>query len=172
MKPTILLQATLLLALTACKPEPEQTCTDGIKNQDEVEVDCGGHCAACNISYTESGAHGLNVLNASTTAFSGALSDHYSMSASVPAGSSIKVKLQLTTDPFNGMDVWFYESGSAQNMTVSAYNETTNQQEFQSNGGGNIELNMSFKGNGSATVEIYENGATTPTRTKNITWSV
>jgi len=28
-------------------PGPVATCTDGIKNQDEVEIDCGGICPAC-----------------------------------------------------------------------------------------------------------------------------
>ena len=29
------------------------TCTDGIKNQDEEAVDCGGKCAACGKFYKE-----------------------------------------------------------------------------------------------------------------------
>src|SRR5687767_7062082 len=41
-----------LLSITmvgGCKKEDSTTpsCSDGIKNQNEIEVDCGGTCAAC-----------------------------------------------------------------------------------------------------------------------------
>lgn len=43
------------LMLTSCgKDEDKGTCSDGIKNQDETGVDCGGICNAC-----PEGAHGL-----------------------------------------------------------------------------------------------------------------
>ncbi|MBI2967542.1 MAG: hypothetical protein HYY40_06990 [Bacteroidetes bacterium] len=33
-----------VMATTGCKKE---TCTDGIKNQNETDIDCGGNCTAC-----------------------------------------------------------------------------------------------------------------------------
>ena len=33
--------------LMACPPPPEETCTDGLKNQNETGIDCGGECAPC-----------------------------------------------------------------------------------------------------------------------------
>jgi hypothetical protein len=42
------------LAVFSCKDEDENaTCTDGIQNQDETGVDCGGICTACKV-----GVHG------------------------------------------------------------------------------------------------------------------
>jgi hypothetical protein len=40
----------------------EETCFDGIKNQDELQVDCGGSCSACSIEYPETGTYWLNLL--------------------------------------------------------------------------------------------------------------
>lgn len=50
MKKTVRLMSALLLAggllfVSSCKED--ETCSDGIKNQDETEVDCGGVCNAC-----------------------------------------------------------------------------------------------------------------------------
>jgi len=47
---TILLTASLL-TLTSCgEDDPIPSCTDGIQNQDETGIDCGGVCASCNES--------------------------------------------------------------------------------------------------------------------------
>ena len=39
--------ATSSIMIRIVKKEAEPTCTDGIKNQDEVDIDCGGPCKAC-----------------------------------------------------------------------------------------------------------------------------
>jgi len=36
-----------LLLMSCGKEEEKGTCSDGIKNQDETEIDCGGVCSAC-----------------------------------------------------------------------------------------------------------------------------
>ena len=42
----LMISATLML--TSCgKDENNGTCSDGIKNQDETDIDCGGACQAC-----------------------------------------------------------------------------------------------------------------------------
>jgi homoserine acetyltransferase len=45
----------------------EETCFDGIKNQDELQVDCGGRCSPCSIEYHETGTYGLNLLYGNDT---------------------------------------------------------------------------------------------------------
>jgi hypothetical protein len=36
-----------LSLLNACKKDESTSCSDGIKNQDETGIDCGGVCSAC-----------------------------------------------------------------------------------------------------------------------------
>jgi hypothetical protein len=48
MKKTLFVFGLILLVVAACKKkEPDPTCSDGIQNQSETGVDCGGPCAAC-----------------------------------------------------------------------------------------------------------------------------
>lgn len=148
-----------------CTPCP--TCADGILNQDETAIDCGGSCNACGLTYPASGFYGINILDETTLNFPS--TGEYSLNAIVPTGSSILVKFQHTGPDFGAIDMWGYALGTDQNLLISSYDSGTGQQTFQSTGG-DIDLNFSFIGSASATISIYENGATTPTRTKNITW--
>jgi cysteine-rich repeat protein len=36
-----------LLVAAGCSPQPDPTCTDGIHNGDETDIDCGGGCSPC-----------------------------------------------------------------------------------------------------------------------------
>jgi hypothetical protein len=52
MKRNILYTFTIILLLAACVAEQENplivaTCTDGIRNGNETDIDCGGRCQAC-----------------------------------------------------------------------------------------------------------------------------
>ncbi|MFZ5552807.1 MAG: hypothetical protein ACOZCO_06810 [Bacteroidota bacterium] len=49
MKNVVLFAGLFLILSTACNKneEPAETCTDGIQNQSETGVDCGGPCAPC-----------------------------------------------------------------------------------------------------------------------------
>jgi hypothetical protein len=49
MKPSVCVILISALFLSACrkKEKTEETCLDGIKNQDEVMADCGGACTPC-----------------------------------------------------------------------------------------------------------------------------
>jgi hypothetical protein len=54
MKRNILYTCILALLLTSCLMEQENplivaTCTDGIRNQDETDIDCGGRCQQCEV---------------------------------------------------------------------------------------------------------------------------
>lgn len=79
-----------------------QTCSDGIQNQGETAIDCGGPCGLCPISYPQSGTYGPNFLrNDTITAFSSGTPQtlnekYYSMAAQLPAGTSLKVVMTFT----------------------------------------------------------------------------
>lgn len=102
----------LLLILSSCEEEITETCVDGLKNQDEVGIDCGGICSACAIEYPETGAYGENILFGSDTLL---LSNrNASMRAIIPLGSSLKIELSLLAG-----EGWFY--ADLQNWTASEY---------------------------------------------------
>ena len=44
---TLLLAVILTAGLYSCKKKEKESCTDGIQNQGETGVDCGGPCASC-----------------------------------------------------------------------------------------------------------------------------
>ncbi len=58
MKNLFLLALASCLILFSCSKDedtddtPVATCTDGIQNQGETGIDCGGPCAACNVCVT------------------------------------------------------------------------------------------------------------------------
>ncbi|MCH2235302.1 MAG: hypothetical protein MK078_13710 [Crocinitomicaceae bacterium] len=101
---TLLLFSVLIIS---CKKE---TCTDGILNQDEVQIDCGGLCEACPIEYPETGAYGNNVLFGSDSVI--VTTENSSMRAIVPEGSSLKIVLRSSSG-----EMWFY--GDQNNWTNS-----------------------------------------------------
>jgi len=75
---------SILMVAYACNKTSE-TCNDGIMNQDEIAVDCGGVCAPCPIEYSETGAYGDNVLYGNDT-LNLSIGD-FSFKASVPEES-------------------------------------------------------------------------------------
>ena len=175
---------TFVLTLMACSPE---TCTDGILNQNEIDIDCGGECVdccldgiqdhdetgidcggscgSCAIEYPDNGYYGVNILNMSTTSFSGG--NAASLHAILPEGTALKVILTNTSG-----SNWFYYPDTKVNLDVTDYNFTTNTQVFQAMYDDQlVEVKLIFNSSpGSAIVDIYENNASSPTRSKNITW--
>jgi len=104
----------LLLILSSCEEEITETCVDGLQNQDEVGIDCGGVCTACAIEYPETGAYGENILFGSDTF---RLSNrNASMRANIPLGSSLKIEVSLLAG-----EGWFYSD--LQNWSASEYVE-------------------------------------------------
>ena len=47
----LLLGIVILVYITWLVPKP--SCTDGIQNQNETGVDCGGSCTACSLKHLE-----------------------------------------------------------------------------------------------------------------------
>ena len=140
----------LILTISGCKKETPETCSDGIKNQDEIEIDCGGTCSVCNIQYTETSTHGTNILFGIDTLI--ITEENNSMSARVPIGSSLKIELTL----INGSP-WFYDL--EQNWSISSF--SSDKQTFSNLNHGFSELlfNYPLSSNGDTILlKYFENG--------------
>jgi hypothetical protein len=119
------------------------------------------------ITYPESGSHGINILAEDVSvikAFNGYCTENnfYSMKAELPEGTRLKVVLKE--------GLWYYRSLPApENWTVSTYDEVNRMQEFTVKQSGTPnDLAIGFEA-GEITVEYYENGATVPSRVKQLT---
>jgi hypothetical protein len=125
-------------------------------------------CDRKTISYPDQGHYGVNVLNTGTSTVYDPSA--YSLHALLGKKSSLRVVMTNTTVPMSDA-LWFYSLGSDENLIVSVYDDVSGVQTFESvEGASEIDLSMSFGGTGSAKIELYENGAAEPTRTKNIIW--
>lgn len=101
---TILLMIPLLTLVFSCKDdEPDdndemmvtETCDDGIKNQDEEEIDCGGSCDPCEEEVTITVGSGLVAASVNGTAWE----SNSTTSASFPTENNF---LLMATNPDNG----------------------------------------------------------------------
>lgn len=141
----------LILFLSNCKKETSGTCNDGIKNQDEIEVDCGGTCTACQIDYPETGAYGTNILFGVDTLI--LTEENSSMRAIVPKGSSLNIELTLISG-----DAWFY--ANEQNWTVSAYSSSKQTFTSLNYGVADLELhNANTMNIDTILIQYFENGS-------------
>ena len=150
----------ILVLICSCKKE-EATCTDGIKNQNEVGIDCGGPCAACPISYPQFGSYGLNLLHGSDTLRDPGISN--SFRAVIPVGSSLRIEMSV----IDGTG-WNYDMNSGAGWTISDNNQT-----FEALNGGTTELHI-FKEDGpmetgTILIKYFENGWV-QTREKVLIW--
>ena len=154
MKSLILFSALAISCVfSSCK---KSTCDDGVLNQDEVEVDCGGPCSSCPITYEQNSSFGQNILWGMDTLNLNV--GEYSYQARVPEGSSIKLELEL----IDGTE-WFY-SLSPENWTVSLYNNGI--QSFENTNYGNCLLKFILEPSpdpmvpvgGSFFIHYHENG--------------
>jgi len=138
--------ALFALLFTACKEDPKEP----QKPQESI-------------FYPATGLYGANILSDDVTEVDANL--EYSMSAETPSGSDLKIILK------DGL--WFYDPHATTNWTVTSYNDNTQSQIFTvTQTGKRSDLYLSFDDkdpNQSAiTVEYYENGAVTPTKTKQL----
>ena len=111
------------------------------------------------IDYSATGAHGANILSNAVTSVKA--NDYYSMKADVPKGMSLKIVLK------DG--IWAYEVSSDEpvNWKVSQYDNL--RQEFIVIKSGKLsDLKIEFWSTFGKyiTIEYYENGDKTPTKTK------
>jgi len=113
------------------------------------------------ITYPNMGISGPNVLSDSVTTIKAGTSNQYAMMAKLPSGSSLKIVIK------GGL--WYYTAMPAPlNWTAGTYNQATKIQEFNVNNSTSPNnIAMMFE-QGTITIEYYENGATVPTRVKEL----
>jgi hypothetical protein len=137
-----------LILLNSCKKE--SIYIDGVKNQDEREVDCGGICSPCSIEYAETGFFGPNALFGDDTLR--LLETAYSLQAKVPEGSSLKIVMTRLYG-----DTWFI--GDENNWATSDF--TGRKQTFTVVNPGTADVEM-IDGNAANIdtflIQYYENG--------------
>lgn len=117
------------------------------------------------IEYPENSNYGKNILNDLVTTVTIPQGkdpgENYSMAASLPEGTNLKVILK------DGL--WFYRfmPEGPVNWTISQYNNE--EQSFTvTESGKSCDLNIQFSNPDTLTVEFYENNSITPTKSKNL----
>ena len=145
------------------------TCSDGIKNQGETDIDCGGPCSPCPIIYPEPGIYGKNIIgkkNDETLAIG-----YYSLSARIPAGAKVKIRM---TDANGGNLNYGYVPANTNFQVVNE--QGLKAQSFIGVGPLSADANIVFGDGpifpktGTVKIEVFENDATSATWTKFISW--
>lgn len=146
-----------------------QTCSDGIQNEGETGIDCGGPCGKCPIVYPDSAVYGKNLLgfrNYDTTL----VPAYYSLAAKVPAGSKLKVTFSnldggtLNYGITTGVGNWqIFTDPQLKYQSFSVEGPVAADQQF-------VLGNPFFGATGVAKMEIFENDATRPTWVKILKW--
>jgi hypothetical protein len=115
------------------------------------------------IDYPEYGLYGQNILDAGKTNYDpeAIAMTQYSLTANMPRGSSLKVKISSLTG-----GIWYH--GPSGNWIFTEYDRTTKSQYFTAAGSGMAcDLKMFFQP-GSYLIEYFEMNSEEPTRTKRI----
>lgn len=140
------------------------TCFDGIQNQEETSIDCGGPCKSCPTEYAERGLHGPNILSNVSSAISG---NSYSARVDIKENISVKVIIKNTSEDNSK---WVHSALSVTGWTALGYDQANKSQQFIANGKKICDVELRFQGEGSAVIEIYENGSVKPTYTNPFSW--
>lgn len=142
------------------------TCSDGIQNQGETGIDCGGPCAnTCPIKYPEFGANGRNLLYVDTTTkliSNEQSSVSYCLKCELPQGTRLKVVLKN----LDASGYWQYLPGAS--WQVTPWNGLT--QTFSTVGPVIAEVPVYFRKTGAVEISIYENNDTIPLHVKGYEW--
>lgn len=123
-------------------------------------------------TYPATGSYGENILGLQDGAVidTNNFSNEFSLAAELPAKSSLRIKIKLTSGNYFD-DIWWYNAGYVTGWSVSIYDEDKNEQEFTVTATEEMTADMEllFSGSGSAEIEIYENNSATPT-IKSFSW--
>ena len=124
------------------------------------------------ITYPDNGTYGKNLLSDKEITISTSTGIYYSLRVDKKVDSTVKVIFPIPKSSSHMW--WWYPSeleqsgwyeGSGSSGTLGGYrNFITNSGTLYS------DLKIFFTGSDNVTIEIYENGVTTPTRTKIISW--
>jgi hypothetical protein len=145
------------------------TCSDGIKNQGETDIDCGGPCGLCPITYPESDVFGKNLLGRRDNEMIAL--GYYSMSAKLPAGTKIRIAM---SNGYGGPINYGYVPGNT-NFQVVNEQFLFKHQFFSAEGPLSAKAEIAigdgmFPDEGNLRIEVYENDDTTATWTRYVGW--
>jgi hypothetical protein len=121
------------------------------------------------IKYPDTGNYGDNLLRAdNVNIVSGPTSGppFYSFCVEIGGGANVKVVLPSSDTDGEYYFAVFPNRFGWVNLEAYPYNPRI----FYTDKAGQSDIQFNFKGHGSRTLEIYENNAETPTRTKTLTW--
>ena len=145
------------------------TCSDGIQNQGETSIDCGGACANCPLTFKPKGNYGVNILTDTVTTLhssSDASPIYYSICTQMPENSSLKVAITLA-DASPNANQMILNTLTIQGWGVYIVGQ---KRTYFADGEIYCDAGVYCKGHNTATLEFYENGAAVATRTKTIAW--
>jgi hypothetical protein len=121
------------------------------------------------ITYPSSGNHGDNLLRNESITLSTSSGTYYSLRVEKEVGSIVKIIFPIPNDSSN---MWYWSSSVSNWYEGSGSSGTA--------GGNRIfitesralysDMRIHFQGSQSVIIEIYENGVTTATRTKTLSW--
>ena len=142
-----------------------QSCFGGYSgNEDDVSESLSG------ITYPDDGTYGKNLLSKKDFTISTNTGVYYSLRVDKEFDSTVKVIFPIP-ESLSHMWRWYpstltgwYEGPGSSGEVGSYRNYITETGSLYS------DLKIYFSGSDSVTIEIYENGVTTPTRTKIISW--
>ena len=122
------------------------------------------------ITYPSSGNHGDNLLRNESITLSTSSGTYYSLRVEKEVGSIVKIIFPIPNDSSGNMWYWsssvsnWYEgSGSSGNVGGNRIFITESRALYS-------DMRIHFQGSQSVIIEIYENGVTTATRTKTLSW--
>ncbi|MBL7902249.1 MAG: hypothetical protein JNK73_09655 [Bacteroidia bacterium] len=143
------------------------SCSDGIQNQGETAVDCGGPCAKCPILYPDTGIYGINILRYASDTITLKGNKMYSALAIMAPQTSLRVRI---TNPQGAGINWSFILGIGKWVLD---NVNSNSQELRTTNNASYvdaEFGFGLSAIGTAVVEIFENGANSPTRKVVLYW--
>jgi|GEM_PF-1991347 len=134
------------------------TCSDGIQNQGETKTDCGGPCTKCMTVYPAFGNFGPNLLRRDTITVKA--KNQYSLRADIAENSSLKIVFTK----ISGSGYWGWLTGSQTGWIP------TGNTEYFVNFNVKADIMILFSGTGSALIQAYEDGSTNPSWNRTVSW--
>ena len=172
MKNTLLIiTGVIFLALSSCRKDVTPSCEDGILNQDEIAIDCGGVCDSCPnaiypfVYYPLYGKNGaLNVLHSS-----------FLDGSNISSPPALGFKAVFYNDASLSVH-WITNNSNGGTAMAFKYGWTEADPDYQSDrwfhaSGDSSDAEFWLPPPGSSIIEFYENGADTtgpPTFSKSI----
>ena len=149
----ILLVSLFSLTIISCGEKEESSTTTGI-------------------TYPSSGNYGDNLLRNESITLSTSSGTYYSLRVEKEVGSIVKIIFPIPNDSsLNNM--WWWSSSNVSNWyegSGSSGDVGGNRIFITESRAIHSDMKIYFSGSQSVSIEIYENGVTTPSRTKTLSW--